>query len=68
MTPLEHNFHLWANSGICDICGNHTSVIADVFTMSYKCLPCLVKERLVWEDRERQKKRIPLNLKEFTEL
>jgi hypothetical protein len=65
MTALEHNFHLWANSGICDICGNHTSVISDVCTMQQKCLPCLVKER---EDRERQKKRVPLDLEGFTEL
>lgn len=65
MTALEHNFHIWASSGICDICGNHTSVLADVFTMSRKCLPCLVKEN---EERERQRKRIPLNLEGFSEL
>jgi hypothetical protein len=65
MTPLERNFHLWASSGICDLCGNHTSVISDVMTMQRKCLPCLVKEN---EDRERQKHRVPLDIKGFAEL
>ena len=68
MTPLEHNFGLYASSGICDICGNHTSVISDVMTMQRKCLPCLVKEKLAWEEKERQKHRVPLDLKGFTEL
>lgn len=68
MTALEHNFHIWASSGICDLCGNHTSVISDVMTMQRKCLPCIVKEKLEYEERERQRKRIPLDIKGFTEL
>lgn len=68
MTPLEHNFHLWASSGICDICGNHTSVLADIATMKYRCFPCIVKENLEYEERERQKHRVPLDLEGFVEL
>lgn len=68
MTALEHNFHIWASSGICGICGNHTSVISDVCTMQRKCLPCLVKENMEREEREKEVKRVPLDLKGFTEL
>jgi len=68
MTPLERNFNCWASKGVCDICGDHTSVISDVMTMQRRCLPCIVKENEEREEQERQKKRIPLDLTEFTEL
>ena len=68
MTALEHNFHLWASSGICDICGNYTSVLADVMTMQRKCLPCILKENQELEEREKEKHRVPLDLRGFVEL
>lgn len=68
MTPLERNFQCWATKGVCDVCGDHTSVLADIATMRYRCFNCCVKENLAYEEREKQKKRVPLNLKEFSEL
>jgi hypothetical protein len=65
MTALEHNFHLWATSGICDLCGNHTSVISDVMTMQRRCLPCIMKERLALEEKQRERNKIPLDMEDF---
>ena len=65
MTPLEHNFHCWAFSGICDVCGNHTSVMEDMITLQRKCFKCLVKEDCAYKEREKQRKRIPLDLEDF---
>lgn len=68
MTELERNFACWASSGICDICGDHTLVIADITTLKCRCMACCVRERLAWEEKEKQRKRIPLNVEGFAEL
>ena len=68
MTAFERNFGLHASSGVCDLCGERTLVLASVMDMKYKCMACCTRERLAYEERERQKRRVPLNLTEFTEL
>ena len=66
---LYRAFQTQGRKGVCNTCHCVRTCIAHVADLTNECFNCCIK-RLMREEqeRERQNKQIPLNLKEFTEL